>query len=137
MEHMIRMRGAWLCHLMPACLQLNLHADMSADAESASDVKGSDQSIGEHRRCKYANEQPDHKFCSEHADCWQVYVSPYGAGEWTHMDFQAMICGCLVLKPGAMHFATYPNVFQPGEMVLSANVGWGDLREKILNIFQV
>jgi hypothetical protein len=30
----------------------------------------------------------------------QVFVSPWGWGEWSHKDFEAMMCGCLVVKPG-------------------------------------
>ena len=67
----------------------------------------------------------------------QVFISPYGVGEWTHLDFQAMMCGCLVVKPGAGRFATYPGVFVPDDMVMSVHVEWDDLRDKLQLIFQV
>ena len=67
----------------------------------------------------------------------QVYLSPLGAGEWAHLDFQAMMCGCLVLKPGAHLFRTYPNVFVADELVSSVHVEWGDLRGRLQSIFQV
>ena len=48
-----------------------------------------------------------------------------------------MMCGCLVLKPGAARFAAYPSVFTPDELIVSVSMDWGDLRDKLQLIFQV
>ena len=53
------------------------------------------------------------------------------------MDFQAMMCGCLVLKPEPQRFVTYPSVFVASETVLPLSVEWGDLHQRLLGVFQV
>ncbi|KAK9815526.1 hypothetical protein WJX72_005128 [[Myrmecia] bisecta] len=83
---------------------------------------------------------PGDKFFPDYADyvatLWDVkiFVSPYGAGEWSHKDFEAMMCGCLVMKPRAGAFTTYPAVFQPGLTVVDVDVGWANLEHNSLDM---
>ncbi|KAK9802965.1 hypothetical protein WJX73_000086 [Symbiochloris irregularis] len=65
-----------------------------------------------------------------------VFISPYGQGEWTDLDFQAVMCGCLVIKPGAESFKAYPNVLEPGQMGLSVRADWVDLKEAVQSTLQ-
>lgn len=67
----------------------------------------------------------------------QVFVSPYGHGEWTDLDFQAIMCGCLVIKAGADSFKAYPNVFEADNMALSVKPDWSDLKEAVQRVMQV
>lgn len=67
----------------------------------------------------------------------QVFVSPYGQGEWTDLDFQAIMCGCFVIKAGAESFKAYPNVFEAGNMALSVKADWSDLKEAVQQVMQV
>lgn len=48
-----------------------------------------------------------------------------------------MMCGCLVLKPGADRFDAYPNTMIAGDMVISVQPDWADLKDKLGAIFQV
>lgn len=59
----------------------------------------------------------------------RICVSPFGYGELCWRDFEAILCGCMLVKPDMGHMRTYPNVFVPG--VTYAPVAWdfADLAE--------
>lgn len=52
----------------------------------------------------------------------KICVSPFGYGEICWRDFEAVLCGCLVVKPDMSHVETAPNLFQAG--VTYAPVKW-------------
>jgi hypothetical protein len=52
----------------------------------------------------------------------KICVSPFGFGEICWRDFEAVLCGCLVVKPDMGHVETAPNLFQAG--VTYAPVKW-------------
>ena len=66
-----------------------------------------------------------------------MFVSPHGQAEWTELDFWAVMCGCLVIKPGAEHFQMYPNILEAGNMAVTVQEGWGDLQNVLYDTFQV
>jgi hypothetical protein len=45
----------------------------------------------------------------------RVVVSPFGYGEITLKDFEAALCGSLLLKPDMSHLETWPDLFRDGE----------------------
>ena len=59
----------------------------------------------------------------------RICVSPFGYGELCWRDFEAILCGCLLVKPDMGHLRTYPDVFVPG--LTYAPVAWdySDLAE--------
>ena len=61
------------------------------------------------------------------ADCCsvvQVVVSPYGAGEWAPGDLEALLCGCLLVKPRPTALATYPPPLRAGHALLGTAANW-------------
>lgn len=52
----------------------------------------------------------------------QVLVSPWGWGEWSLKDHEAILCGCLVLKPEAGRYTAQPPIYDPG-LCMGAPVG--------------
>ncbi len=60
----------------------------------------------------------------------RICVSPFGYGELCWRDFEAIICGCLLVKPDVGHLRTYPDVFVPGETYVPVRWDYGDLLEK-------
>ena len=64
-------------------------------------------------------------------------MSPHGRGEWTDLDFQAVMCGCFVIKAGAGAFRAYPNVLEGGELALSVRSDWSDLKDAVQGVLQV
>lgn len=47
----------------------------------------------------------------------RVAISPFGFGEITLKDFEAFLCGALVLKPNMSHMETWPDLFRDGETI--------------------
>jgi Glycosyl transferases group 1 len=59
----------------------------------------------------------------------RICVSPFGYGEACGRDVEAIICGCLLVKPDMSHHRTYPNIFVPGETYVSVRWDYTDLAE--------
>ncbi|KAK9824233.1 hypothetical protein WJX72_008812 [[Myrmecia] bisecta] len=61
----------------------------------------------------------------------KVFVSPWGWGEWSHKDFEAVLCGCLVVKPAASSYVVYPNLQEADVSVVNVRPDFADLQEKV------
>jgi hypothetical protein len=59
----------------------------------------------------------------------RICVSPFGYGEICWRDFEAILCGCLLVKPDMGHVRTEPNVFIPGETYVPVRWDFGDLAD--------
>ncbi|HVO20925.1 MAG TPA: glycosyltransferase [Anaeromyxobacter sp.] len=59
----------------------------------------------------------------------RVCISPFGYGEICWRDFEAILCGCLLVKPDVGHLRTYPDVFVPGKTYVPVRWDYGDLVE--------
>ena len=59
----------------------------------------------------------------------RVVVSPFGLGEITLKDFEAMLCGALLLKPNLEHMETFPHLLEPGVTVETHRWDLSDLDE--------
>lgn len=75
-------------------------------------------------------------WCREHPFSWQVLVAPHGLAEWSELDFEAVLCGCLLMKVNPSAFKAYPDVFRPVKHILWAGAGFEDLEETLLNALQ-
>ena len=60
----------------------------------------------------------------------KICVSPFGYGEICWRDFEAIICGCLVIKPDMGHVETNPNIFTPYQTYVPVRWDYSDLEEK-------
>lgn len=60
----------------------------------------------------------------------QIVFSPFGWGETCWRDFEAVCCGCLLVKPSMAHIVTKPNIFIEGETYVSVRWDLADLEEK-------
>lgn len=67
----------------------------------------------------YLREMLDSKIC----------VSPFGYGEICWRDFEAVMCGCLLVKPDMGHVETYPDIFQPHRTYVPVRWDLSDLEE--------
>lgn len=54
-------------------------------------------------------------------------VSPFGWGEITYRDFQAFLCGCLLIKPDMSHVETWPDLYVRGETYVKFSWDVADL----------
>ena len=60
----------------------------------------------------------------------KIVVSPFGWGEVNYKDYEAILCGSLLLKPDMSHLKTYPNYFDY-DKVLFYQWDYSDIDEKI------
>jgi hypothetical protein len=71
-------------------------------------------------RAEYYSEMIDSKIC----------LSPFGFGEICWRDFEAVICGCLLVKPDMSHIETQPNIFQPFETYVPVRWDYSDVHDQ-------
>jgi glycosyltransferase involved in cell wall biosynthesis len=60
----------------------------------------------------------------------RIAFSPFGWGEITLRDYEAVIHGCLLVKPSVDHIDVAPNIFIPGETYVPVRWDYADLVEK-------
>jgi hypothetical protein len=57
----------------------------------------------------------------------KICVSPFGFGEICWRDFEAILCGCLLVKPDMGHARTQPDLFVPGVTYVPVRWDYSDL----------
>lgn len=57
----------------------------------------------------------------------KIVFSPFGWGEVCFRDYEAVACGCLLVKPSMEHVATSPDIFVPGETYVPVKWDFSDL----------
>jgi hypothetical protein len=73
---------------------------------------------------QYLNELKASKLC----------FSPFGFGEVCWRDYEAVMCGALLIKPDMSHVETDPDIFQPYRTYVPIKWDFSDLGEKV-NIY--
>jgi hypothetical protein len=61
----------------------------------------------------------------------KICFSPFGYGEVCLRDYEAIMAGCMLIKPDMSHLITEPEVFIPFETYVPVNWQFSDLREKV------
>ena len=62
----------------------------------------------------------------------KICFSPFGYGEVCWRDYEAVLCGALLVKPDMAHIETCPDIFRPFETYVPVRWDLADLEEKIL-----
>jgi Glycosyl transferases group 1 len=70
---------------------------------------------------KYIKEMQNSKIC----------FSPFGFGEVCWRDYEAIMCGALLIKPDMSHVTINPNIFRPFETFIPVKWDFSDVQEKI------
>ena len=60
----------------------------------------------------------------------KICFSPFGYGEICWRDFEAVLCGCLLLKPDVSHIRTNPDLFVPYVTYIPVRWDFSDLEDK-------
>lgn len=60
----------------------------------------------------------------------KICLCPFGFGELCWRDFEAALCGCLILKPDMSHVETAPDIFLPHQTYVPLAWDYSDLEEK-------
>lgn len=67
------------------------------------------------------------KPCKNYAYPWEyvnmllnskVVISPWGWSPWCVRDLEALICGCLVIKPECSNVLVYPDIYNPANLCM-------------------
>lgn len=61
----------------------------------------------------------------------RIVFSPFGWGETTWRDYEAVCYDCLLLKPRMDHIDTAPNIYYPNETYVPLEWDFSDLQEKV------
>lgn len=61
----------------------------------------------------------------------RLCVSPFGYGEICWRDFEAILCGCVLVKPDVSHLESVPDIFIPYETYVPVQWDYSDLESKI------
>ncbi|MGY4827987.1 glycosyltransferase family protein [Sphaerotilaceae bacterium SBD11-9] len=60
----------------------------------------------------------------------KICISPFGFGELCWRDFEAILCGCLLVKPDMSHVKTRPDLFVPGVTYVPVRWDYSDLESQ-------
>jgi hypothetical protein len=61
----------------------------------------------------------------------RTVLSPFGWGEVCFRDYEAVACGCLLLKPSMDHLETEPDIYRAGTTYVPLKWDLSDLEEKL------
>lgn len=61
----------------------------------------------------------------------KMCLSPFGYGEICWRDYEAAMCGALLLKPDVSHLRSSPDLFVKNETYVPVAWDWSDLQEKV------
>lgn len=61
----------------------------------------------------------------------KICLCPFGFGELCWRDFEAALCGCLILKPDMSHVESAPDIFLPHQTYVPLAWDYSDLEEKV------
>ena len=75
-------------------------------------------------------ERVDQRQYDEEMHSSKICVSPFGYGELCWRDFEAVLWGCLLVKPDMSHIRTKPDIFIPNETYVPVKWDLSDLAEK-------
>jgi len=62
----------------------------------------------------------------------KFFVSPYGYGEFANKDYEAILSGCVLVKPLAHQLTAFPNIYKPGVSAVDVKGDFSDLEHKLL-----
>eukprot|EP00192_Tetraselmis_astigmatica_P008825 CAMPEP_0117660102 /NCGR_PEP_ID=MMETSP0804-20121206/6787_1 /TAXON_ID=1074897 /ORGANISM="Tetraselmis astigmatica, Strain CCMP880" /LENGTH=650 /DNA_ID=CAMNT_0005466805 /DNA_START=520 /DNA_END=2472 /DNA_ORIENTATION=- len=61
----------------------------------------------------------------------KIFVSPFGLGEFSGKDYEAILSGCLLVKPEAQRLQAYPNIYG-SEYSISVRADFSDLEAVVM-----
>jgi hypothetical protein len=92
-------------------------------------VSAMEQLAGRHRVVVSTGRLPQEEYHSELRRA-RICVSPFGYGEICRRDFEAVLCGAMLVKPDMSHVATEPNIYVSGKTYVPVRWDYADLPEK-------
>jgi len=117
--------------------------DKDIDSSFRGDTNKGDENYAWQRNqvIKYLRENRDYKFKTgkiiPKKQYWlelrksKTCLSPFGHGEICYRDFEAIIAGCVLIKPDMDHIDSYPNVYIKNETYVDLQWDLENMREKV------
>lgn len=65
----------------------------------------------------------------------QAMISPFGWGEICYKDFEAIISGCLLIKPTVSHIKTFPNIYDENITYYPINWDFTNINDVLNNLY--
>lgn len=65
----------------------------------------------------------------------QVFVSPFGIGEFSGKDYEIIMAGGLLIKPLADRLVSFPNIYNKNYSI-STGADFSDLEERVMPFLQ-
>lgn len=66
----------------------------------------------------------------------KFFVSPYGYGEFANKDYEAILSGCVLVKPLAHQLTAFPNIYKPGVSAVDVKGDFSDLERAVLPLLK-
>jgi len=66
----------------------------------------------------------------------KAVLCPWGWGESSHRDYEAMLLGAVMIKPDTDYVETWPNIYQAGKTYVVCKPDFSDAHDKIAHITQ-
>ena len=63
-----------------------------------------------------------------------VVASPWGCGEACHRDYEAMLSGCVMVKPRTDHVDCWPDIYRANETYIPCRLDFADLHDIVKRI---
>ena len=61
----------------------------------------------------------------------KICVSPWGWGEACHRDYEAILCGCRMIKPLSEHITAFPDIYDPSPWYAVCKPDFSDLHSVV------
>ena len=59
----------------------------------------------------------------------KICICPWGYGEMCYRDYEAMLSGCVVVKPNTDFVKTWPRIYQAGKTYVACETDFSDIHE--------
>ena len=66
----------------------------------------------------------------------KICISPWGYGERIALDFYAMYCGAILIKPNTDFVTAFPDIYQSNKYYVACKWDYSDVEEKIKDILK-
>jgi hypothetical protein len=140
------------CHaILQGCVEANVYhaAQRPCDVHFAGTVDYEGTEVDTHRRLalEAVQQWPGMSFSSagrgvrrgEYYDgilASKTVLCPWGWGEASYRDYEAMALGAVMIKPDTSHVESYPDIYRNGETYVPCKPDFSDAHEKIADVVE-
>ncbi len=141
--------GSWKNMEGPAATEFSFETPRLTDANFVGSVGYDGTEVGVHRQAALKAAKTWHgPSVAESGRPWPLHryhhsilrskavLCPWGWGESSHRDYEAMLLGAVMIKPDTDYVETWPNIYQAGKTYVVCKPDFSDAHDKIAHIAQ-